>query len=279
MIKELYPGVYARPSHIQKMMSVVIKDDRALYVFDPCYFDSEVAEIRAFVNRLEEPGQERWLILTHSDWDHIAGVHDFPGYKIVASRSWDEANELRMIDYVERFDSEFYVDRPWTGKMPRVPIDEKVTDGDAIAGLTFFEAKGHTGDGLVSIYGDLAVVGDYLSDVEFPFLFTSSHDYERTLAKFEDMIDRYGIRVVISQHGPAADGPDEIRRRIAVSADYIARIRALVNDGIAQGLSVERIVEAGRDFIYEGKPIEIGIAHFHDGNVRLIYEEQLAQDR
>lgn len=275
MIKELYPGVYVRSSHIQKMMSVIIADEKALYVFDPCYFDSEVAEIREFARRLESPGQERYLILTHSDWDHIAGVHDFEGYKIIAANSWDEENELRMIDKVYVFDSEFYVDRPWTGTMPRVPIDEKATDGDTIAGLTFFEAKGHTDDGLVSVYGELAIVGDYLSDVEFPFIFTSSRAYERTLAKFEDMIGRYGVTKVITQHGPAADGPDEIRRRIAVSYDYIRRIRALVEDGIRQGLSVERIVEAGHDFVYEGKPVEIGIRNFHDDNISLIYREAI----
>ncbi|OCT12812.1 hypothetical protein A8709_20960 [Paenibacillus pectinilyticus] len=273
MIKELYPGVYVHSSHIQKMQSVILADERALYVFDPCYFTSEIEEIREYSRGLETQERERWLILTHSDWDHIAGVHDFAGYKIVVSNSWDEANESKMIDKVEMFDSEFYVDRPWIGKMRRVPIDYRVTDGDSIAGLAFFEAKGHTGDGLVSIYGDIAIVGDYLSDVEFPFIFTSSRDYERTLTKFQEMIEAFGIQTVITQHGPAAVGPAEIQRRIKVSEDYIVRARAFVEEGIRKEWSIEQIVEAGRDFPYEGSPVAMGIRHFHDGNLRLIWKE------
>jgi hydroxyacylglutathione hydrolase len=274
MIKELRQGVYVHSSHIQKMQSVIVADERALYVFDPCYFSSEIEEIREFAKGLETPERSRWLILTHSDFDHIAGAHYFPGYQVVVSKLWDESNEVSSIEKIEMFDSEFYVDRPWSGKMARVPIHHNVTDGDQIESLTFYEAKGHTWDGLISVFGDIAIVGDYLSAVEFPFVYTSYKAYQQTLAVFRQLLQNHDIRCVITQHGHAAEDPEEIMRRIELSEDYLHRAELLVEEGIGRGWSVERIVEAGSDFQYDGQPIPIGIRSFHDKNLKLIWEEK-----
>jgi hydroxyacylglutathione hydrolase len=273
MIKELRQGVYVHSSHVQKMQSVIVADERALYVFDPCYFSSEIEEIREFAKSLETPARSRWLILTHSDFDHIAGAHYFPDYQVVVSNRWDESNEVSSIEKIEMFDSEFYVDRPWSGKMNRVPIHHRVTDGDRIENLTFYEAKGHTWDGLISVHGDIAIVGDYLSAVEFPFVYTSYKAYQQTLAVFRHLLQSHDIRCVITQHGPAANDPGEIMRRIDLSEDYLLRAERLVEEGIARGWSAERIVEAGSDFQYDGLPIPIGIRSFHDRNLKLIWEE------
>lgn len=274
MIKELRQGVYVHSSHVQKMQSVIVADDQALYVFDPCYFSSEIEELREFAKGLETPERSRWLILTHSDFDHIAGAHYFPDYKVVVSNRWDESNEVSSIEKIEMFDSEFYVDRPWSGKMARVPIHRKVTDGDRIENIAFYEAKGHTWDGLISVIGDVAIVGDYLSAVEFPFVYTSYKAYQQTLAVFRRLLQSHDIRCVITQHGPAAEDPGEIMRRIELSEDYLHRAELLVQEGIGRGWSAERIVESGSDFQYDGQPIPIGIRSFHEKNLKLIWQEK-----
>ncbi|WP_274653649.1 MBL fold metallo-hydrolase [Paenibacillus humicola] len=276
MIHELRPGVYVRTGHIQKLQCVVLVDEASIYVFDPCYFPDEIGEIRELARSFETPDRKKYLILTHSDWDHIAGVFEFPGYTVIASGKWDESNEMNHIGKVEKFDSEFYVDRKWTGKMPRVPIDDKVRHGQQMGKMTFYHAQGHTWDGLVSIYGQTAIVGDYLSEVEFPFVFASYRAYMDTLSLFSEIVETHAIDTVITQHGPAALGRREIQRRIDISSDYLNRAVQLVSDGIERGLTVEEIVQSGDDFLFDGQPIAIGIHHFHQYNLKLVHAELLA---
>jgi glyoxylase-like metal-dependent hydrolase (beta-lactamase superfamily II) len=276
MIHELLPGVYVHTSHIQKLQSVVLVDEKAVYVFDPCYFPDEINEIRELARGFETPNREKYLVLTHSDFDHIAGVHQFTDYKVIASSAWDESNEVNSIEKIEQFDSEFYVDREWTGKMPRVPMGDKVNHGQQMGEMTFYHAKGHTWDGLVSIYGQTAIVGDYLSAVEFPFVYTSFRAYMDTLTMFSQIFETHSINTVITQHGPAALHKTEIQRRIEQSRDYLKRAVELVGEGMERELSAEEIVELGTDFLYDGQPIAIGIQSFHNKNIKLIQQELLA---
>ncbi|SEC80423.1 MBL fold metallo-hydrolase [Paenibacillus sp. GP183] len=273
MINELLPGVYVHTSHIQKLQSVVLVDEKAVYVFDPCYFPDEINEIRELARSFETPNREKYLVLTHSDFDHIAGVHEFPEYKVIASSAWDESNEVHSIEKIEQFDSEFYVDREWTGKMPRVPMGDKVNHGQQKGEMTFYHAKGHTWDGLVTIYGQTAIVGDYLSAVEFPFVYTSYRAYMDTLTMFSQIFETHSIDTVITQHGPAALDKTEIQRRIDLSRDYLKRAVELVGEGMERGLSTEKIIEMGADFQYEAQPIAIGILNFHIKNIKLIHQE------
>lgn len=275
MIRELFPGTYVRTSHIQKLQSVVVVDQGAIYVVDPCYFPDEIDEIRHYARQFESANREKYLILTHSDFDHIAGVHEFPDYTVIASSAWDEANELRSIDTIESFDSEFYVDRAWSGKMPRVRIHHKFKHGETFGKFTFYHAQGHTWDGLVSIYDSTAIVGDYLSAVEFPFVYTSYQSYLNTLSMFQEVFERHSVDTVITQHGPAALDKAEIQRRIHLSEDYLNRAVELVNQGIERGFSIDEIIQSASDFKYEGQPIAIGIRNFHTRNLKLIHQERL----
>lgn len=277
MMREIVPNLYVRTSHIQKLQSVVFRAGDALYVVDPCYFPDEIAEIRELARNFEGDVAEKFVILTHSDFDHIAGVPDFSDYPVLAASTWDPMNEQGAIDQIERFDSEMYVDRGWLGKMPRVPIAHACQHGEQRGALTFYHAKGHTADGLVTIFEHTAIVGDYLSGVEFPFVYTSYRDYLQTLSMFRDVFLAHGIEHVISQHGPAALTASEIRHRLDTSEDYLHRAVSLVERGITRGLSLDEILaeildDAG-DFSYETKPIPLGIRRFHTNNVRRIYEE------
>lgn len=51
--------------------------------------------------------------------------------------------------------------------------------------LNFYEAKGHTDVGIFTIIEPLGVwiAGDYFSNIEFPFIYSSSKDYIQTLEK------------------------------------------------------------------------------------------------
>lgn len=273
MIQELLPGVFVHTSNVQKLQSVVLVDEQTLCVFDPGYFPNEIEAVQDLCKRFNTPKRDKYLILTHSDFDHIAGSHQFPEYQVLVTSTWDEVNEALSIVRIEEFDSEFYLDRPWIGKMPRVPISIKVDHGQQLANMTFYHAKGHTRDGLVCIYGKTAIVGDYLSAVEFPFIYTSYIAYRETLSELSAIFERHAVDTVITQHGPGAMNCGEIRRRMELAEDYLARAEALVKSGIERGLSERSIVQSGADFLYEGNAIPIGIRSFHANNLSLIYRE------
>jgi len=262
-------------SHVQKLQSVVVVTDELLVVVDPGYFADEVEHIQQFAKRFEDGQRQRYLVLTHSDFDHIVGAHAFPGYTVLAASTWDEVNEQRAIEQIQRFDSEFYADRPWSGAMRRVVIQQFVDDGDRLGQLTFYHASGHTADGLVTVVNRVAIVGDYLSAVEFPFIYTSYVAYQNTLSHIRDVLKADDIDCVVTQHGPSADTPAEIERRLTLSEDYILRIDQLVQRGIRERLLVDEIVRNGAHFQYDGAPIPVGIQRFHENNIRLVFQQQI----
>lgn len=275
-MKQLLPGIYVTSSHVQKLQSVVVVTNDALLVVDPGYFTDEVSHIRQFAQPFENSSRNRYVILTHSDFDHILGVPSFPGYRVLTANTWDEANEIRAIERAWRFDSEFYVDRDWEGPMPRISIDQRLADSESLDGVTFYHASGHTADGLVAVSGQVAIVGDYLSAVEFPFVYTSYRMYLNTLEHFRSIFERHAVQCVISQHGPAATDVTEIKRRIDLSEDYILRVERLVIEGIRNHLSEDAILSEGRVFQYDGASIPVGIQRFHENNIRLVWQELTA---
>ena len=67
----------------------------------------------------------------------------------------------------------------------------------------------------------LLIVGDYLSNVEFPFVYHSVSDYRRTLTTLEEILTQGGVRLLISGHGDPTDDRREMQRRIDDSRRYL----------------------------------------------------------
>ena len=57
----------------------------------------------------------------------------------------------------------------------------------------FWQAVGHNPDSLLILdtMNNTLVVGDYLSNVEFPYIYTSVKEYKLTLDKIENIISNY----------------------------------------------------------------------------------------
>jgi hydroxyacylglutathione hydrolase len=214
------------------------------------------------------------VILTHSDYDHVVGIPYFPDYEVWAAVTWDESNEARSIRQIAKFDSEFYVNRPWEGEMERIKLNKKLRDGEAATGFHFYHAKGHTDDGLVTVWDGVAVVGDYLASVEFPFVYTSVRRYQETMQHMREVFRQHAVNLVITQHGPYADGKEEIAHRIQISEDYLGSIVDVVKMGQREGRTLDEVVALSLDSVmFAGKPISPGIQRFHDANVKLAWAE------
>ncbi|MFO8069992.1 MAG: MBL fold metallo-hydrolase, partial [Alkalibacterium sp.] len=105
---------------------------------------------------------------------------------------------------------------------------EKLELGDIT--LTFYKAPGHTNDGLFTVIEPCGILlsGDYLSDVEFPFIESGYHDYIGTIDKASLIMQHHDINIHVPGHGNVTNQKQEISDRIDFSKRYLDR---LLTDG------------------------------------------------
>jgi glyoxylase-like metal-dependent hydrolase (beta-lactamase superfamily II) len=90
----------------------------------------------------------------------------------------------------------------------------------------------------------LLAVGDYLSDIEFPFVYVSTAAYRATLAALSDALRRDPPAVVTPGHGRAL----ETQEALAVAdqdLDYLHALNAAVRGALAHGATREEAIAAG----------------------------------
>lgn len=216
-------------SQIYKTTSTVIATDDCVIVVDPALLPLEIDEIRKHVLNIKE-SRPVYLIFTHSDWDHIVGASHFPEATIIASEALTLKNKEEIIEQVKYFDDQYYIERDLPVIFPEVEIKAK-EDGEQLTigntTLTFYLAKGHTDDGIFTIvepYGYF-IAGDYLSNIEFPFIYSSSEDYIKTLENVESILNNHQIHMLIPGHGHIAFSTEEILKRKHDSLQYINNLK------------------------------------------------------
>jgi glyoxylase-like metal-dependent hydrolase (beta-lactamase superfamily II) len=225
-------------SALYKTNAAVITTEDLVLVVDPCWLPGEVERIRAHVEAIRA-GRPVYLLLTHSDFDHILGWGAFPGASVIASESFaakPENEREAILEEIRAFDDGYYLDRDYPIAYPAV---DHVISGDGgaleIGGtrLVFYQSPGHNPDGLFTIVEPLGVwiAGDYLSDVEFPFIQTDSRMYEESLAKVGPILERHRVKLLIPGHGACTKDPGEIWRRRDAGLAYITRLRERVAAG------------------------------------------------
>jgi glyoxylase-like metal-dependent hydrolase (beta-lactamase superfamily II) len=157
------------------------------------------------------------LLATHADFDHLLGRLAFPGMTLGLAESSVERlrrepgaaqRELRQ------YDAEFYVSRPAPlalGQVQALPVPGHVEIGDRE--LELHPAEGHTPDGMALFdrAQGLLIVGDYLSDVEIPWISEggSLADYRATLARLAPLVEE--ATTVVPGHGAPHDRETTLR--------------------------------------------------------------------
>lgn len=219
-------------SSLYMTTSAVVETDNAIIMTDPNWLPHEVEQIRNYIDEIKGDKQ-LYIIFTHSDFDHIIGSGAFPDAKVIASQELNE-NEYKevILDKVNKFDQGYYLQRNYKPEYPKVDFiisknAQKMSLGKCE--LTFYKAPGHTNDGLFTViepYGIL-LTGDYLSDVEFPFIFSSYLDYLKTMKRAEEIYIKHDIYVQVPGHGHTTENIEEMRNRLEFSQEYL---RLLLND-------------------------------------------------
>jgi hydroxyacylglutathione hydrolase len=248
--------------------SMVLELPELVVVVDPNWLPREVAAIKKHVyNRLGN--RPLYLLFTHSDYDHIIGYRAFPGAKVIASRRFrDKDNKEEILELIRQFDDDYYIVRDYSIDYPNVDIviDQ---DGDTLSvgdtTLTFYMAPGHNDDGILTVVQPegILLAGDYLSDVEFPYIYHSSIDYMQTLKKAEHIMNTCNIQTLVPGHGSVTESYKAMQRLIQVSRDYILGLRSAI-EAEDQALIESIIIEC---------PFPRNMRKFHENNRKLMEKE------
>jgi len=263
-------GVTLFQSALFQTVSAVVQTADLVLVVDPCWLPHEVREIRAYVDscRGDRP---LYALFTHSDYDHIIGYGAFPEAKVIGSSAMRDRSiedQAAILEQIHQFDDDYYVTRDYPVAYPAIDLAFS-TDGEQLVlgdtAITFYQAPGHNPDGLFAFVepAGLLIAGDYLSDVEFPYIYHDSRAYEATIRKLDRLMEKHRIELLMTGHGHMTDDRAEMERRQREALAYIAELREAVSR------EDQRLLDAMLD----------GQAHprikkkFHQANLALIRRE------
>ncbi|MFC7686896.1 MBL fold metallo-hydrolase [Ureibacillus sp. GCM10028918] len=266
MIKYQTNNVTVFQSVLYKTTSLVIQTEDCILVVDPNLMPNEVLEIRQHVDKFKKD-KPVYLVLTHSDWDHIIGSGAFQDAVVIASDAFHTREDKEdILNQIRHFDDQYYLDRTYSILYPTVDIPV-VEDGQVLeighTKLTFYKAEGHTNDGIFVVVEPLGIwiAGDYLSDVEFPFIYHNSETYEQTIGKTDKILELHKIKLLVPGHGTATDIMEEIIFRKVLSYRYIQELRNAINE------------DRDHQFLIQGYKYRQDQINSHNENAALIKRE------
>jgi hydroxyacylglutathione hydrolase len=231
------PNVTVFQSVLYQTNSTVVETEDVILVFDPALLPEEVLGIKRYVDGIRR-GRPVFLFFTHSDFDHIIGYRAFEADKVFMSEAMakkpDKEKTLRQIT---DFYQQFYINSLYPIEYPEgnfLVYKDGAQYRHGHTKMAFYLTPGHTADCMMIIVWQLGlcIAGDYLSDIEFPFIEHSSVAYEQTLHKLPIIHDRNWFTRLIPGHGrPSLTLNDWLKRRTE-SLAYIYALRESIVTGI-----------------------------------------------
>lgn len=216
-------------SVLYQTTTAIIETEEAIVMTDPTWLPEEISSIREYIDK-KLNGRKLYIIYTHSDFDHVIGAGAFPEAFVIASERFQVNKHKRAIlDEMIAFDQKHYLSRPYDYTYPTVDRLIKI-DGDKLklGSLTFYFylAPGHTKDSLFTVIEPAGIFlsGDYLSDVEIPFIASSYKDYVQTIEKAGQIIGDFDIKCHVPGHGSVAESTCEIKSRLSAARHYLEEL-------------------------------------------------------
>lgn len=283
----IHEGITYRTSRVYDMNSAIITEvgrgPAVTLVVDPGIAPDELADL-ADAAATTPAGRAMHVLFTHGDYDHVLGWAEFPGATLVGQRSLAANLSARGDDLraaTDKMDRRYGVVRPRPFTPP--PAELITTPATLALGAEtalLFPAPGHTDDGLFTVLPlrRTLIAGDYLSDMEFPFIYFSLSRYRKTLELARNLCDRWGIERLIPGHGKVALQRSEIDFRITTDVDYLDGLKEAVAALHRAGVPLDEAQVRLEPFTFRGQPLHAGLAGAHGENVKFLYEhpEELA---
>lgn len=241
-----------------------------LLLIDPNWLPIEIEFIERQIE-LRGKDKEKFLLFTHSDYDHIIGYGKFKGYKTIASQNFIENKGIAsVLKQIEKFDDENYILRDYEIEYPRIDIslaEDKQSIQIGEDTYQIFQARGHNKDCIITYNKtkEIVIAGDYLSNIEFPYIYDSWQNYMDTLAIFDNLIENNSINTLVTGHGDYTCHKNEMKIRILESRSYLIRLK----DSVIRNQVFEESELLDR---YE---FPIIMKQFHEKNVQLVTRELL----
>lgn len=226
-------------SALYRTTSCLIQTPDCILLVDPNWLPIEIEFIKKQLVQLGKQHLPKYLLFTHSDYDHILAYKAFPNSKVICSKIMDNKKDKeKILQQIYEFDQEYYISRSYPIEFPTADITISSNNQQIMIGntkLEFYLAPGHTEDGIFIFIESLncLIVGDYLSNVEFPFIDHSSEAYLSTLDLAKKIIDKKQVDLLVSGHGDICRSRDEVYHRISHSKNYIEELKASLTDEIA----------------------------------------------
>lgn len=266
-------NVHVFQSALFQTNSTVLETNDIILVVDPNWLPDEVGQIRHYTEGLVKASKKPvWLLFTHSDYDHIIGYNAFSDIAegVIASRAFDEnLGQEVILEQIKQFDDEYYITRPYLIDYPSVSYiveSERQVLEIGQTKLTFFNAEGHNPDGIFTIVNNVFIAGDYLCDVEFPYIYYSSWAYQNTLNKIEPLLEAFDIQLFISGHGNPTTDRDEVLRRRDEALEYIGNVRGSIRAN--KYFDFDKYM-ADKKFQFPRI-----MRRFHEGNLNIMRQEE-----
>ncbi len=247
--------------------TLIIHDDHVVLV-DPNWLPEEIEFIDLFIRR-QAKNKKKYLFFTHSDYDHVVGYGRFKHYTSIASESFvTNKDKDQIIEQIRSFDDQYYIQRNYPIEYPIIDVRVKRNKDCISIGnnkYDFYQAPGHNADGLIlhDPKTEILVVGDYLSNIEFPYIYQSFEKYETTLNTIENVINENPIKFMVTGHGDATNSKNEMHRRIKVARSYIQLVKTAITE--EEDFDFEHLMRS-YDF-------PIIMRKFHEANMLLAKQE------
>lgn len=241
-VQELKPGVWHFQAELWQVNSLVVLVDGQALICDPGLTPEDLQSIRA---KASEASGDRYLLLTHSDFDHTCGLSAFPEAVIVSGAATAELIETgNAAERLRAAATEWNI--PWSAELR---VDRVVSSGDCFDCGRFtvaaIAAGGHKRDGLAYVLVDQSVLlpGDYLSRTTFPFVAYSLKETRRTEDRLLGALDEYEPEWVVPGHGPPLSA-SEARAVAHEDLAYLDSLAEAADRAIQQRLSQGRALLA-----------------------------------
>ncbi len=231
------PNVIVFQSALFQTNTTVVQTNDLVLVVDPGWLPQEVKSIRQHVDEIRG-FKPVFLLFTHSDYDHIMGYKAFDADRVFMSEAMsNNAEKDKILEQAKSFDDQFYIQRNYPIEYPQADFGvyrDGVQYRTGQTKMTFYLTPGHTIDSMMVViwHLGLCIAGDYLSDVEFPFIAYSSVQYEQTLEKLPRIHDKNWFTRLIPGHGsPALSINDWLKRRTE-SLTYLYALRESIHTDV-----------------------------------------------